>query len=161
MIQDKNLPEPTKFLFYQTEDGQTRLEVAFRGETCLLSLNQLAELFQRDKSVISRHIKNIFDEGELARESVVANFETTATEGRSTGISKILKVMKGNGSPPPEFKTNDDRSYFLIRLPVHPEAEGLEKMRVKTQVETQVKTPNHILRMLDEKPEMTLAEVSV
>ena len=48
--------------------------------------------------------------------------ELDLTEGRSTGISKILKVMKKNGSPLPEFETDDDRSYFLIRLPVHPEA---------------------------------------
>ncbi|MBU3968053.1 MAG: virulence RhuM family protein [Euryarchaeota archaeon] len=83
MIQDKNLPEPADFLLYQTKDGKTRLEVAFQGETCWLSLNQLAELFQRDKSVISRHIKNIFDEGELARDSVVANFATTAIDGKT------------------------------------------------------------------------------
>jgi len=83
MIQDKNPPESAEFLLYQTEDGQMRLEVAFRGETCWLSLNQLAELFQRDKSVISRHIKNIFDEGELARESVVAKFATTAVDGKT------------------------------------------------------------------------------
>lgn len=76
-------PEPAEFLLYQTEDGQTRLEVAFRGEICWLSLNQLAELFQRDKSVISRHIKNLFDESELVRESVVANFATTAADGKS------------------------------------------------------------------------------
>ncbi|HAI88019.1 MAG TPA: cell filamentation protein Fic, partial [Firmicutes bacterium] len=49
------MPQPTEILLYQTEDGQTRLEVFFVGETCWLSLNQLAELFQRDKSVISRH----------------------------------------------------------------------------------------------------------
>jgi len=82
--------------------------------------------------------------------------ELDLTEGRSTGISKILKVMKGNGSPPPEFETDDDRSYFLIRLPVHLETEGSEKK----QVETQVKTPDQILQILDEKPEMTLAEVA-
>ena len=75
-------PESVEFLLYQTEDGQTRLEVAFRGETCWLSLNQLAELFQRDKSVISRHIENLFDEGELVRGSVVANFATTAADGK-------------------------------------------------------------------------------
>jgi ATP-dependent DNA helicase RecG len=46
--------------------------------------------------------------------------ELDLTEGRSTGISKILKVMKENGSPAPEFETDEDRSYFLIRLPVHP-----------------------------------------
>jgi hypothetical protein len=76
-------PEPAEFLLYQTEDGQTRLEVAFRGETCWLSLNQLTELFQRDKSVISRHVKNLFKEGELVRESVVAKFATTAADGKS------------------------------------------------------------------------------
>ena len=86
MIHNKNLPEPAKFLLYQTEDGQTRLEVAFRGETCWLSLNQLAELFQRDKSVISRHIKNIFYQSELARESVDAKFATTVVD------SKIYQV---------------------------------------------------------------------
>ena len=85
MMNDKllNKPEPAEFLLCQTEDGQTRLEVAFRGETCWLSLNQLAELFQRDKSVISRHIKNLFDEGELVRGSVVAKFATTAADGKS------------------------------------------------------------------------------
>ncbi len=76
-------PETAEFLLYQTEDGQTRLEVVFRGETCWLSLNQLAELFQRDKSVISRHIKNLFAEGELVRRAVVANFATTAADGKS------------------------------------------------------------------------------
>ena len=83
MIQDKNPPESAEILLYQTKDGQTRLEVAFRGETCWLSLNQLAELFQRDKSVISRHIRNIFDEGKLVRESVVAKFATTAVDGKT------------------------------------------------------------------------------
>lgn len=48
--------------------------------------------------------------------------ELDLTEGRSTGISKILKMMKANGSPRPEFETDEDRSYFLIRLPVHEKA---------------------------------------
>lgn len=76
-------PGSAEILLYQTEDGNTQLEVAFSGETCWLSLNQLANLFQRDKSVISRHIKNVFDEGELVREAVVANFATTATDGKT------------------------------------------------------------------------------
>jgi len=76
------LPE-AEFLLYQTEDGATRVEVRFRGETAWLSLKQMAELFQRDKSVISRHIKNIFQEGELAREAVVADFATTAADGKT------------------------------------------------------------------------------
>ena len=73
----------SEILLYQTEDGQTRLEVQLRAETVWLSLNQLAELFQRDKSVISRHIKNIFEEGELEQDRVVANFATTAADGKT------------------------------------------------------------------------------
>ena len=64
----------SEFLLYQTEDGRTRVEVRFAGETLWLSVGQMAELFQRDKSVISRHIKNVFDEGELSLEATVAKF---------------------------------------------------------------------------------------
>jgi hypothetical protein len=72
-----------EFLFYQSEDGRIRLQVRLDAETVWLSLNQLAELFQRDKSVISRHISNVFDEGELIRERVVANYATTAADGKT------------------------------------------------------------------------------
>ena len=70
-----------EFLLYQTEDGATRIEVRLDGDTAWLSLGQMAALFQRDKSVISRHIKNVFDEGELARAAVVAESATTAADG--------------------------------------------------------------------------------
>ena len=72
-----------EFLFYQTEDGRTRMEVRLQQETVWLSLKQMAELFQRDKSVISRHISNMFEEKELARERVVANYATTAADGKT------------------------------------------------------------------------------
>ncbi len=77
------IPNNGDFLFYQTEDGQTRVQVRFVDETVWLSLNQMAELFQRDKSVISRHISNVFEEGELNPNSVVANYATTATDGKT------------------------------------------------------------------------------
>ena len=64
-------------IIYQTEDGQTKVDAIFSGETVWLSLNQMADLFQRDKSTISRHIKNVFEEGELDRKVVVAKFTTT------------------------------------------------------------------------------------
>nr|WP_138311319.1 MULTISPECIES: virulence RhuM family protein [unclassified Clostridium] len=67
---------------YTTEDGVTKVEVTFDDETVWLSLDQIAELFQRNKSTISRHIKNIFSEGELSRDSVVANFATTGADGK-------------------------------------------------------------------------------
>jgi hypothetical protein len=69
-------------IIYQTEDGQTKIDVRLENETVWLSLNQLAELFQKDKSVISRHIKNIFEEGELEQISVVAKNATTAADGK-------------------------------------------------------------------------------
>ncbi len=75
-------PNPSsEIILYQTQDQQTRVEVRFRGETAWLSLNQMAELFQRDKSVISKHIKNVFDEGELSAEGTVAKHATVQQEG--------------------------------------------------------------------------------
>ncbi len=71
-------------LMYQTEDGQTKIEVRYQDETVWLSLSQMAELFQRDKSVISRHIKNVFAEGELEHLATVANFATVQKEGVRT-----------------------------------------------------------------------------
>jgi len=72
----------SEILIYQTEDGRTKIETRLVNESVWLTLNQMAELFQRDKSVISRHIKNIFEEGELAREGVIAEFATTAADGK-------------------------------------------------------------------------------
>ena len=69
----------SRILLYQTEDGRQRIEVRLQDETVWLSLKQMAELFQRDKSVVSRHINNVFKEGELVRDSVVAKFATTAS----------------------------------------------------------------------------------
>ena len=75
--------QESKLIMYTTEDGLTKVEVTFDNDTVWLSIDQMAELFQRDKSTISRHIKNIFSEGELNRNSVVANFATTATDGKT------------------------------------------------------------------------------
>jgi hypothetical protein len=71
----------SELLIYQTEDGQTKVDVRMKNETVWLSLNQMAELFQRDKSVVSKHIKNIYEEGELSEDSTVANFATVQKEG--------------------------------------------------------------------------------
>ena len=73
----------SSIIMYTTEDGLTKIETTFDEDTVWLSLDQMAELFQRDKSTISRHIKNIFKEGELQRNSVVANFATTASDGKT------------------------------------------------------------------------------
>ena len=76
----------SEMIIYQTQDGLTKIDVAFDDDTVWLSLEQMAKLFQRDKSVISRHIRNIFAEGELVRDSVVAKNATTAADGKSYQI---------------------------------------------------------------------------
>lgn len=69
-------------IIYRSADGLAELSVQLEGETVWLSLNQMAELFDRDKSTISRHVKNIFAEGELDPNSVVAKYATTASDGK-------------------------------------------------------------------------------
>lgn len=71
----------SNIIMYTTEDGLTKIETTFDEDTVWLSLDQMAELFQRDKSTISRHIKKIYEEGELQRDSTVANFATVQMEG--------------------------------------------------------------------------------
>ena len=66
------MEENGNIIIYQTEDGLTKLDVQLHDETVWLSQEQMAELFQRDKSVITRHIGNIYSEGELLRESTSA-----------------------------------------------------------------------------------------
>lgn len=76
----------SQIIMYRTEDGLTRIDVKLENETVWLNQDQMAELFQRDKSTISRHIKNIFEEGELQRESVVAKIATTASDGKTYDV---------------------------------------------------------------------------
>ena len=73
----------TSLIMYTTEDGITQIQATFDNDTVWLSLDQMAELFQRDKSTISRHIKNIFEESELDENRVVAKFATTAADGKT------------------------------------------------------------------------------
>ena len=79
----KHLPSVPggEFLLYQTEDGRSRIEVRMQGETVWLTINQMAELFQVDKSGISRHLRNIYESGELELGATVAKFATVQTEG--------------------------------------------------------------------------------
>ena len=81
-----------QILLYQTPDGVTKIEVKLQNETVWLSLDQMAELFQRNKSTISRHIKNVFEEGELNRELVVAKNATTTQHGAIDGKTQTHNV---------------------------------------------------------------------
>ncbi len=113
----KNESSKSELILYQTEDGQTRLETKFTGETAWLSLNQMAELFQRDKSVISRHIKNTFEDGELNRDSVVANFATTAADGKTYEVEYYnLDVIISVGYRVKSHRGTQFRIWATLRL---------------------------------------------
>jgi hypothetical protein len=83
----------SEIVMYQTEDGLTKIETTFDNDTVWLSIDQMAELFQRDKSTISRHIKNIFNEGEL-----------------------IKKCLRHISSPSPSFMRGI-RTFFFLHFP--------------------------------------------
>ena len=74
-------------ILYQTEDGKSRIEVTLCNDTVWLTADQMAELFQRNKSTISRHIKNVFEDGELNPDSVVAFFATTAADNKKYQVA--------------------------------------------------------------------------
>jgi len=73
----------SNIIIYQAEDGQTKIETRLEDETVWLTQAQMGELFQKSKATVSEHISNIFDEGELAENSVVRKFRTTASDGKS------------------------------------------------------------------------------
>ena len=75
--------ERGEIVIYQADNGTSSLEVRLYEDSIWMSLNQLAALFDRDKSVISRHLNNIFKSGELQRDAVVAKKATTAADGKT------------------------------------------------------------------------------
>ena len=94
-------------ILYQTEDGQSRIDVTLSGDTVWLTADQMAELFQRNKSTISRHIRNVFESEELNPDSVVAFFATTAADGKNYNVAyynlDVLREYLVKG-----FAMNDD-----------------------------------------------------
>lgn len=90
---DRSLSE---FLIYQTPDNQTQVEVQFEGETFWLTQEQIAQLFERDRTVINKHLRNIFSEGELDEQVVCANFAHTAQHGAIKGKTQVKQVKYYN-----------------------------------------------------------------
>ena len=91
VIGNNNLPIRGEFLLYQSEDGQTRIEVRLENETVWLNQSTMAELFQTSKQNISLHLKNIFNEGELEDNRVVKEYLTTAVDGK-VYLTKIYNL---------------------------------------------------------------------
>lgn len=82
MDYENSINGKSNIIIYTTEDGVSKIEATFDGDTVWLSIDQMAELFQRDRSVIGKHIRNIFKEGELQKEAVWAKFAYTASDGK-------------------------------------------------------------------------------
>ena len=83
---DKRIMMEHRIELFTLPDGSTQIEVQFEGDTFWLNLNQIANLFEKDKSVISRHLKNVFTSNELIRDSVVAKNATTAQDGKTYAV---------------------------------------------------------------------------
>ena len=88
--------EENKIIIYQTEDGQTQIDVRLENETVWLTQAQMAELFQKDRTVITRHINNVFKEGELNREEVSAKIAHTTLHGAIEGKTQTQELVLYN-----------------------------------------------------------------
>ena len=80
---NSDLQQFSNFVIFQTEKGKVNIDVYFQNETLWLTQKLIAELFEKDRTVITRHLKNIFDSGELDENSVCANFAHTAEDGKT------------------------------------------------------------------------------
>ena len=150
-----------ELILYQTEDHRTRIEARLEDETVWLTLNQLAGLFQRDKSVISKHIRNVLAEGELQPEATVAKYATVQTEG-GREISRAVKFYNLDAAIPAGHRVNSVmrttdpaesdsirvNSTFQIGLGVA----GRDKM---AHTPNQAKLPNEPKSNLPVKPSQT------
>jgi predicted nuclease of restriction endonuclease-like (RecB) superfamily len=127
----------SEIVIYQSEEGSTKIDVRMEDETVWLSLDQMADLFQRDKSTISRHIKNIFEEAEVRQESVVANFATTATDGKTyqvdyynLDIIRNLKYIHAFAEAWPNISIMQEA---LAQLPWYHHLALLDKLKSSTE----------------------------
>jgi hypothetical protein len=123
-------------------DSSFKLNVLMENETVWLSLDQIAKLFDRDKSVISRHIKNIFAEGELLRDPVVANFATTATDGKTYRIEYFdldviisvgYRVRSQRGTQFRQWANKVLKDYMMRGHAVHQRFERIEDRVTKAE----------------------------
>ena len=93
-------PTPTpgggEFLFYQSDDGRIRLQVRLEAESVWLTQAQLSELFQRERSVLTKHIRNVFEEGKLVEQAVCASFARTADDGKEQSHTGRTQCLEAN-----------------------------------------------------------------
>lgn len=90
------MEQNSEIILYQTENGQTKIDVRLEEETVWLSQVQMSDLFQKERSVITKHINNIFNEGELAEKLVCANFAHTTQHGAIKGKTQTKNIRLYN-----------------------------------------------------------------
>jgi hypothetical protein len=113
-MSEQNLSTKTEILLYQTDDGRVRIETRMQDETVWLTLNQMAELFGVDKSGISRHLKNIYETGELERAATVAKFTTVQNEG-ARSVTRELEYFNLDAIISVGYRVNSIRgTHFRI-----------------------------------------------
>lgn len=101
-----------EIVIYQTDDGQTKIDVRFEDETVWLTQVQLVDLYQSSKANVSEHIKHIFEEGELDEDSVVRNFRTTAADGKTYNTKYYnLDMIISLG-----YRLKSPRSFLNVRM---------------------------------------------
>ncbi len=107
----------SEFLIYQTDDGRTRVQVRVDQDTVWLTQKQMAELFQKDVRTISEHIRNVFAEGELQKDSVIRNFRITAADGKQYAAQHYsLDVIISVGYRVKSFRGTQFRIWATQRL---------------------------------------------
>ena len=106
-----------EIVIYQSDDGLVKLETRFEDETVWLSIDQMAELFQRDRSVIGKHVRNVFAEGELDKDSVWAKFAYTASDGKKYNVDYYnLDVIISVGYRVKSIRGTQFRKWATTRL---------------------------------------------
>ncbi|MEI7436744.1 MAG: hypothetical protein WCL16_08070 [bacterium] len=104
-----NPESKSEIILYQTEDNRTRIEVRLENETVWLTQAQLSDLFQRERSVITKHIRNLFEEGELVEDAVCANYARTAADGKIYQTVYYQQVYALCGLTPDEIAIVEGR----------------------------------------------------
>jgi hypothetical protein len=131
-----------EIVLYRPNELAEHIEVRIDENTVWLTLDQIANLFERDKSTVSRHIKNLFDESELERVSVVANFATTAADGKTYQvdyynldviISVGYRVKSKQGTQFRIWATKKLKDYLLKGYAINSRVNSLEKRVTKTE----------------------------
>jgi prophage antirepressor-like protein len=131
-----------EIVLFRPQDERVAIDVLVENETVWLTLDQMAELFERDKSTISRHIKNAFGDGELVRQSVVADFATTATDNKTYQVSYFnldviisvgYRVKSQRGVQFRHWATQVLKDYILRGYAISQRFERLEHRMAETE----------------------------